>query len=312
MLRTPPRYSDPRLPPLDDADRRIIDLLVVDGRASGRELAQQTGLSEANVSRRLSRLVQERSVRIVGFVPPEYLGLSTQFVTRVRVRGDVDAAAAELLKHPEFCYVTGAFGPWDILVYGVVQDTRALVALQDRALHGNPFFRSVETEVVLEFPDPSLAADATGRAREIDSVDRQIIRQVQTDGRISFTDIAQAVGISATSAADRFRGLAGERIVRIVALPDPSRIGLQLSGHVSISAAAPSREVIRRLSDIETLSFFSVFTGMYQIHAEFHVKDAIAFDALRARILAVEGVRDLVPSIHRRLYRQSFVWGGGS
>ena len=74
MLHSPPRFSDPSLPPLDEADRKIIDILMLDGRASGRELAQQTGISEANVSRRLARLIEEKSVRVLGFVPPEFLG----------------------------------------------------------------------------------------------------------------------------------------------------------------------------------------------------------------------------------------------
>lgn len=308
MLRSPPRYSDPRLPPLDEADRQIIDLLVKDGRASGRELAQHTGLSEANVSRRLARLIQERSVRIVAFVPPECLGLSAQFIAMIRTRGDCDAAAADLLKHPELSYITGAFGQWDLLVYGVVRDSRALVALQDRAFQGNPLLRDAHAEMVLEFPDTSRHGPSAD-GREIDDVDRQVIRQVQADGRMSFTDIAQATGISATSAADRFRRLVGDGIVRIVTLPDPARIGLQVSGHVALSVSIPHHEAIRRLSAFPELSFLCVMTGSHPIRAELHVKDAAAFDALRSRLLAVEGVRDLVQSIHRRLYRQSFVWG---
>ena len=78
MLRSPPRYTNPALPPLDESDRKIIDCLMRDGRASGRELAQSTGISEANVSRRLARLLEERSVRILGFVPPECLGMHVQ------------------------------------------------------------------------------------------------------------------------------------------------------------------------------------------------------------------------------------------
>lgn len=310
MLRSPPRYSDPRLPPLDESDRQIIELLVKDGRASGRDLAQQTGLSEANVSRRLARLIQERSVRIVAFVPPECLGLATQFVTLIRVRGDSDTVAADLLKHPELSYITGALGPWDLMAYGVVRDSRALVALQDRAFQGNPLLRDTHTEVVLEFPDTGRGHESGTGVRELDEIDQQVIRQVQADGRMSFTDIAQATGISATSAADRFRRLTADGIVRIVTLPDPARIGLHVSGHVALSVSIASHEAIRRLSAFPELSFLCVLTGSHPVRGEFHVKDAAAFDALRNRLLAVEGVRDLVPSIHRRLYRQSFVWGG--
>lgn len=311
MLRSPPRYSDPRLPPLDESDRQIINLLVADGRASGRDLAQQTGLSEANVSRRLARLLQERSVRIVAFVPPECLGLPMQFITMIRTRGDVDAVAADLLAHPEFAYITGAFGPWDLMVYGVLSDSHALMALHDRALAGNRLVRDAHTEVVLGFPDPSRREGAASACRALDDTDRLVIRQVQADGRMSFTDIAQATGISATSAADRFRRLVADGIVRIVTLPDPGRVGLHVSGHVAMSVSVPVSVAVERLAAFPELSFLCALTGSHPIRAEFQVKDAAAFDALRTRLLSIDGVRDLVPSVHRRLYRQSFVWGAG-
>ena len=90
-------------------------MLLSDGRASGRDLAQRTGLSEANVSRRLARLIDERSVRIIGFVPPEYLGLSVQFATYIRVRGDVDSVAADMSRHPAFSFISAGFGAWDLI-----------------------------------------------------------------------------------------------------------------------------------------------------------------------------------------------------
>jgi DNA-binding Lrp family transcriptional regulator len=312
MLRSPPRYSDPTLPPLDEADRKLVSMLLADGRASGRDLAQQTGLSEANVSRRLARLIEERSVRILGFVPPEYLDLQVQFAAFVTVKGDVDAAAAELLKHPEFTYVTAAFGAWDMVVYGVVADTRAMVTLLDRTLRASKAFHRVDVRVALEFSDAPRSTATDGGStppRPIDRIDRQIIRHVQEDGRISFTDIAQRTGISATSAADRFRKLLADGIVRVMTLPDPSRISLHLSGFFGIDVDRPVREVIGRLSRFPELTFFSVLSGDFPIRCEFHVRDGAHFDDLRERLLDLEGVRELSTSIHRKLYRQSFQWG---
>ena len=63
IMSTPPKEFSPDLPPLDEADRKLIELLCEDGRMSGRDIAQRSGLSEANVSRRLARLVDEGSVR---------------------------------------------------------------------------------------------------------------------------------------------------------------------------------------------------------------------------------------------------------
>ncbi|NBQ15304.1 MAG: Lrp/AsnC family transcriptional regulator [Proteobacteria bacterium] len=312
MLRSPPRYSDPTLAPLDEADRKLIAMLASDGRASGRDLAQQTGISEANVSRRLARLIEERSVRIVGFVPPACLGLSVQFSAYLRVRGDIDAAAAEILKHPEFTYVSASFGEWDLILGGVVSDAHSLVALLDRALMANPLFHGVESRIVLEYADAGQSQALAGSPaadREVDRTDRQIIRHVQNEGRISFTDIAQHTGISATSAADRFRRLVADRVVRILTLPDPARVSLNLSGIFSVTASRPSRDVTQALAAMPEISFLCVTTGTSPVQGEFQVRDGAHFDELRARIMGVPGVTDVKVSLLRKLYRHSFAWG---
>ena len=145
--------------------------------------------------------------------------------------------------------------------------------------------------------------------RPLDQVDRMIIRQVQADGRMSFTEIATNTGTSATSAADRFRRLVADGIVRIVAMPDPTRIGLHLSGLIHLVLDRPTREVVERLRGVPEIGFITVMSGSYPIGCEFQVRDGQHFDALRAKLLAMPGVRDLRALVHRKLYRQTFEWG---
>jgi Lrp/AsnC family transcriptional regulator for asnA, asnC and gidA len=312
MLRSPPRYSDPSLPPLDDADVKLVQMLLSDGRASGRDLAQRTGLSEANVSRRLARLIEERSVRIIGFVPPEYLGLSVQFATYIRVRGDVDSVAADMCRHPAFSFISAGFGAWDLVLYGVAPDSPTVASILDEAVLAHPNVHLAETRTVLEFADATRGVEpshALHAPREIDATDRQIIRQVQADGRMSFTEIANNTGISATSAADRFRKLSADRILRVLTLPDPTRIGLNLSGLMTLQVARPAREVVASLSAFPEVGFLSIMTGSHPVAFEFNVRDGAHFDDLRARILRTEGVLTDQTTVHRKLHRQSFVWG---
>jgi DNA-binding Lrp family transcriptional regulator len=308
MLRSPPRYSDPNLPPLDEQDRKLIQALMADGRASGRELAQHTGISEANVSRRLARLLEEKSIRIAGFVPPEILGLEVQFVTFMRCKGSVDEAAATLVPHPEFAWLSGLFGQWDLVGYGVVQDTVALNEFIDRAIRGNPHFRTAQAEVVLAFEGSGRHAETRKVHREVDASDRLIIREVQRDGRASFTDIAQHTGISATSAADRFRRLVNEGTLRIMTIPDPTRVDKFLSGSLGFRLSRPIAEVMPRLRAFEEVAFLSTSTGPCPIRSEFHVRGEREMDAMRNALLAIPGVEDVEISIYRRLYKQTFEW----
>ena len=312
MLHSPPRFSDPSLPPLDEADLKIIDILMLDGRASGRELAQQTGISEANVSRRLARLIQEKSVRVLGFVPPEFLGLHTQFVAYLRTNGSTDAAAASLLAHEQISYISAALGTYDLVIYGTARDTMDMVSIMDRAVVANPLIHDYECHVILEFPDakrghaPSVTQVVP---RQIDHTDRQIIQQAQQDARMSFTDIALQTNISPTSAADRFRKLLTDGIIRVITLPDPTRIGLTLSGNVRIVASTATRALASELlSKLPELTNLAIVSGRFQIAGEFNTRDAAHFDDFRARILNTRGVQHAEISLHRKLYRQHFNW----
>ena len=311
MLHSPPRFSDPSLPPLDEADLKIIDTLMLDGRASGRDLAQQTGISEANVSRRLARLIQEKSVRVLGFVPPEFLGLNTQFVAYLRTNGSTDAAAASLLAHEQISYISAALGAYDLVIYGTARDTMDMVSIMDRAIVSNPLIHDSECHVVLEFPDAKRGhAPAVNQVvpRQIDHTDRQIIRQAQQDARMSFTDIALQTNISPTSAADRFRKLLTDGIIRVITLPDPTRIGLTLSGNVRIVASTATRALASELSKLPEVTSLAIVSGRFQIAAEFNTRDAAHFDDFRTRMLNTRGVQHAEMSLHRKLYRQHFNW----
>ena len=315
MFRSPPRFSDPSLPPLDEADRRLIDLLMADGRASGRDLAQRSGISEANVSRRLARLIEERSIRIAGFVPPDLLGFGAGFAAYIKLRGDGDALAQSLLARPEVVWVSSSHGAWDMIAYLVTTTLSDSARLIDEAVLGHPSVHSLETRAVVRFEDPwhgITAEQGVAGPRNIDDTDRMIIRQVQHDGRLSFTDIANNTGISATSAADRFRRLVADGIVRIVTIPDPARIGLGISAVGTVRVGRPVRDVIGDLARVEGVGFFTILAGSHQLGFEIGARDEAHLDLVRTNILAVPGIQDLSVSIHRTVYRQSFAWGAAN
>lgn len=310
MLQTPPRFTNPELPPLDDADRKLISLLLRDGRASGRELAMATGISEANVSRRLARLFEEQSIRVVGFVPAEYLGYHVQFALFLRSRSDPETLAKRLAALPHFNMVMTTFGFCDVIAYGIAQHGPALAAILDQCVHGQSDVAESDMRVVLGFTEPTFqpeAPGATSSPRPLDATDRRIIRQVQADGRVSFTDLAAAIGISPTSAADRFRRLVSDGIVRILGLPDPYRVGLLLTGYMHIKVDRAAGAVQKHLAAMPELGFKVQLSGEWPIACELMVRDDAHLDDLQKRVMAIPGVHEIRVALHRRVHRMSFV-----
>jgi Lrp/AsnC family transcriptional regulator for asnA, asnC and gidA len=97
-------------------------------------------------------------------------------------------------------------------------------------------------------------------------------------------------------------------IIRVITLPDPSRIGLTLSGNMRIVANTATRALASELNKLPEVSSLAIVSGRFQIAAEFDTRDAAHFDDFRTRILNARGVQHAEISIHRKLYRQHFNW----
>ncbi len=69
----------------------------------------------------------------------------------------------------------------------------------------------------------------------LDSLDRRILRVLQANGRITFDDLAQQVGLSASAALRRVRRLEdGGVIAGYAAVVPPERVGLGLTAYINV------------------------------------------------------------------------------
>ncbi len=77
--------------------------------------------------------------------------------------------------------------------------------------------------------------------RDLDRIDRNILRHLQADGRMSLTDLSERVGLSVTPCSDRVRRLEREGFITgYHARLDPHALGQQLLVFVEIRLAAKS------------------------------------------------------------------------
>ena len=71
---------------------------------------------------------------------------------------------------------------------------------------------------------------------ELDKLDRRILHELQRDGGITNTELADRVGLSATPCARRVKRMQDEGLIldQVIIL-DPSKLGLKLSALVQVS-----------------------------------------------------------------------------
>lgn len=79
----------------------------------------------------------------------------------------------------------------------------------------------------------------------MDELDQAILRQLQSDARMTNRDVAAAVGVSPTTALDRTRGLRERGVIRGALLDvDLAAIGRPVQAMIAIRIRPPSRRVL--------------------------------------------------------------------
>ena len=84
----------------------------------------------------------------------------------------------------------------------------------------------------------------------LDEVDRLIIEELQLNGRMTNAELADRVGIAASTCVTRVRSLVARRIITgFTATVDPAVIGMHLQVLVSVSIRSGARQRIAEFSD---------------------------------------------------------------
>ncbi|WP_336001042.1 HTH-type transcriptional regulator Lrp [Halorientalis halophila] len=136
---------------VDDTDRRIVNALLSDGRASARDIASETGLAATTVSKRLSAL--EESGVVEHYRPVldyDALGYDVTAVFHLSVDGNGLRTVVERLSdHERMVSVYEVTGSHDVVAIGKFEDTDEMNG-QIKDLLTDPDVEAANTSVVLD------------------------------------------------------------------------------------------------------------------------------------------------------------------
>jgi len=147
---------------LDDVDRRLLGLLLDDGRLPVNELAQRANVSRATAYNRFDRLRSDGV--LAGFtavVPPAKVGLGVTALVLVNVDQRYwGRTRDDLVDLPGLEYLALTSGQFDMVLLVRVADIAALRDVVLVRLHAVKGVRSTQTVFVLE--EQRLPLDLTG------------------------------------------------------------------------------------------------------------------------------------------------------
>ncbi len=142
----------------------------------------------------------------------------------------------------------------------------------------------------------------------MDQIDLDIISFLQSDGRIPFTDIAKALDVSEGTVRNRVARLIEDRILQIVGMVDPYRLGFDAPAVISVSVQPPLLEkVTDTISKFPEVSYLIMVSGEFDLLVEVLCRDREHLASfLNEKMLRVPGVTNTQTSMILRTYKMAY------
>nr|WP_320192198.1 Lrp/AsnC family transcriptional regulator [uncultured Desulfobacter sp.] len=150
--------------------------------------------------------------------------------------------------------------------------------------------------------------------RPLDRIDREIIKLLQKDGRISNTDMAKAIDVSEATVRTRLSRLINDEIIQIVAVSNPLKLGFNVVGHLRIHVEIGRiDQVAAQLKEIQALWFIVTTSGASTgIDAEFNVASMADLNELVInQVGKISGVTSVETTLTLDFVKRRYNWGTG-
>lgn len=321
------RAGRSRLRPLEAA---VFRALQDDGRAPFTAVAQRLGVTEASVRRTVRRLMAEDVFTITAVADPRLFGLESMAWLNLSVRpADIEATAAALAGFDEIDYVVVATGAANVMAEAACGDTHASQALVQRirALPGVrrtetfPYFAVLHQQFQWTTGDepgasrPARAARGVRRAPAgLEPLDRALIGELERNGRASFREIGERLGVSERAVSARFTELSERDALRVIAVGNPHALGFDGLAWLGITLEDDAHldDVADAIAGVPQLSYLVSVSGRFDLMGELVCRDREHLLAtLEEGVGRVVGIRSVETFYYLRLlYRTTCgAWG---
>lgn len=144
----------------------------------------------------------------------------------------------------------------------------------------------------------------------LDATSKQIIAQLQQNGRRPYATIGKEVGLSEAAVRQRVHKLLEQGRIQIVAVADPAEVGFARQAMVGITADRDLRPIADRLAKMDEVSYVVVTAGSFDLLAEVIAEsDDQLLDLLSRQIRSIPGVRSTETFVYLQVRKEPYSWG---
>ncbi|MFG1999392.1 Lrp/AsnC family transcriptional regulator [Spirillospora sp. NPDC048911] len=144
---------------------------------------------------------------------------------------------------------------------------------------------------------------------QLDDTSKQIIEQLQQDGRRSYAAIGKAVGLSEAAVRQRVQKLLDTGVMQIVGVTDPLMLGFSRQMMIGVKCEGDLEKVADELAAIDEIDYVVITAGSFDILLELVAESDEQLLELLGRIRAVPGVLGTESFVYLKLRKQTYSWG---
>jgi Lrp/AsnC family transcriptional regulator for asnA, asnC and gidA len=149
----------------------------------------------------------------------------------------------------------------------------------------------------------------TAENGRLDDTDKAIIAHLQDDGRMPFSNLGPAVGLSPAAVRQRVLHLISEGFMQIVAVTDPTTVGFTVQALVGIKVKGDLDVSASALAEIAEVDYVVIVTGRFDIIIELVVEDTEKLLELMNQIRRIDSIAATEVFNFLRLEKQTYNWG---
>ena len=137
-----------------------------------------------------------------------------------------------------------------------------------------------------------------------------LIEALQKDGRRSYRDLAQEVGLSEAAVRNRVQRLLDSGIISIVAVTDPSQLGFARQAMVGIRCRGELEVVAEALGELQEVDYVVITAGSYDLLVEVVAEsDDHLLELISMKIRSIPNVESTETFMYLKLQKQTYSWG---
>ncbi|MFF8378414.1 Lrp/AsnC family transcriptional regulator [Streptomyces sp. NPDC015661] len=146
----------------------------------------------------------------------------------------------------------------------------------------------------------------------MDEIDRAILQELQTDGRIPYAELGPKVGLSPSAARQRLQRLIDGKVVQVVGVTDPVAMGRQAMALLGVRVDGDPRAVADELSRHQEVVYTVLTSGTFDMFVEVVCRrPSELLDFVNDVVRPVEGVTAVESFPYFGIHTHRFLWDVG-